>query len=51
MYMISCYDVKNVHHSFSKNIYLHKMYYISGRWLREEGAAAPMIKELVFEER
>ena len=46
MYMVSCYDVKDVHFSFSENIHLHKMYYISGRWRREEGAAAPMIKEV-----
>ena len=44
MYIVSCYNVKDVHYSFSKNIHLHKMYYISGRWRREEGAAAPMIK-------
>ena len=44
MYIISCYNVYDVHYSFSKNIHLHKMYYISGRWRREEGAAAPMIK-------
>ena len=44
MYMVSCYDVKDVHYSFSKNIHLHKVYYICGRWRREEGAAAPMIK-------
>ena len=50
MYIVSCYDVKDVHYSFSKNIHLHKLYYISGRWLREEGAAAPMIKQLLFEE-
>ena len=50
MYIVSCYDVKDVRYSFSKNIYLHKMYYISGRWGREEGAAAPMIKKLWFEE-
>ena len=40
MYIVSCYDVKDVHYCFSKNILLHKMNYISGRWRREEGAAA-----------
>ena len=29
MYIVSIYDVKDVHYS-SKNIHLHKMYYISG---------------------
>ena len=51
MYIVSCYDVKVVHYSFSKNIHLHKMYYISGRWRREKGEAAPMIETLLFEER
>ena len=51
MYIVSCHNVKDVHYSFSKNIHLHKMYYISGSWRREEGAAAPMIKKLLFEER
>ena len=45
MYVVSCYDVKDVHCSFSKNIHLHKIYYISGR------GGAPMIKKLLFEER
>ena len=31
------FNVKDVHYSFSKNINLHKIYYISGRWRREEG--------------
>ena len=47
MYIASPYDVKDVHYSISKSIHLHKMYYISGRWRREEGAAAPMIKTVV----
>ena len=47
MYIVSCYDVKDVHYSFSKNIHLHKMNYISGKWRREEGAAAPIIKKFV----
>ena len=47
MYIVSCYDVKEVHYSFSKNIHLHKMYYISGKWRREVGAAVPMIKIVV----
>ena len=51
MYIVSRYNVKDVHYSFSKNIHLHKMNYISGSWRREEGAAAPMIKQLLFEER
>ena len=51
MYIVSRYDVKDFNDSFSKNIHLHKMYYISGRWRREEGAAATMIKKLLFEER
>ena len=51
MYIVSCYDVKDVHYCFSKNIHRHKMYCISGRWRREEGAAAPMIKKLLFEDR
>ena len=50
MYIVSCYDVKDVHYSFSKDIHLHKMHYINGRWSREEGEAAPMIKKLWFEE-
>ena len=37
MYVVSCYDIKDVQYSFSKNIHLHKMYYICGRWRREEG--------------
>ena len=37
MYIVSCYDVKDVYYSFSSNIHFHKMYYISGRWRREEG--------------
>ena len=44
MYIVSCYDVKDVHYCFSKDIHLHEMYCISGRWRREEGAAARMIK-------
>ena len=51
MYIVSCYDVKDVHYSFSKNIHLHKMYYVSDRRRREEGAATAMIKKLLFEER
>ena len=51
MHIVSCYHVKDVHYSFSKNIHLHKMYYISGRWRREEGEATLMIKTLLFEER
>ena len=50
MYIDSSYDVKDVHYSFSKDIHLHKMCYINGRWRREEGAAAQMIKKLLFEE-
>ena len=50
MYIVSCYDVKDAHYSFSKNIHLHKMYCISGRWRREEGAATRMINKLLFEE-
>ena len=38
MYIISCYDGKDVHYSFPKKIHRHKMYYISGRWRRAEGA-------------
>ena len=37
MYIVSCFDVKDVHYFFSKNIHLYKMYYISGKWHREEG--------------
>ena len=44
MYISSCYDVKDVHFSFSKNIHLHKMYYICGKWHREVGVAVSMIK-------
>ena len=51
MYIVSCYNVKDVHYSVSENIHLHKMYYISGRWRREVGAGAPEIKKLLFEER
>ena len=47
MYIVSCYDVKEVHYSFSKNIRLNKMYYISGKCYREVDAAAPMIKIVV----
>ena len=43
MYIVSCYDVKDAHYSFSKNIHLHRIHYISGRWHREEGEAAPII--------
>ena len=43
-------DVKDVHYTFSKDIHLHKIYYISSRWRREEGAAAPMIKRLMLKE-
>ena len=50
MYIVSIYDVKDVHYS-SKNIHLHKMYYISGKWRREEVASAPTIKKLLFQER
>ena len=50
MHIVLCYDIKDAHYSFSKNIHLHKMYYISCRWCREEGAAVPMIKKLLFEE-
>ena len=46
MYIVSYYGVKDVHYSFSKNIHLHKMYYISDRWRREEGAS-PMIEKVV----
>ena len=49
MYIVSCYNAKDVHYSFSKSIHLHKMYYISGRWRREEGAAAPVVTNLLFE--
>ena len=48
MYIVSCYDVKDVHYSFSKNIHLQKMHYISGRWRREEGVATLMIKKVIF---
>ena len=51
MYIVSRYNVKDVHCFFSKNIDLHKINYVSGSWRREEGAAAPMIKKLLFEER
>ena len=47
MNIVSCYDVKDVDYSFSKNIHLQKIYYISGRWRREEGAAASMRKRVV----
>ena len=47
MHIVSCYDFKDVHYSISKNIHLHKMYYISGRWRREKGAGAPIIKIVV----
>ena len=47
MYIVSRYNVKDVHYSFSKNIHLHKMNYISGSGRREEGAAAPIIKKVV----
>ena len=47
MYTASCYDVKEVHYSLSKNIHLNRMYYISGKCHREVGAAAPMIKIVV----
>ena len=47
MYINFCYDVKDVHYSFSKNIYLHKIHHISGKWCREVGAATPMIKIVV----
>ena len=46
MYIVSHYNVKDVHYSFSKNIHLHNINYISGSWRREEGAAAPMIKKV-----
>ena len=48
MYIVSRYNVKDVHYSFSKNIHLHKMNYISSSWRRD---AAPIIKKLLFEER
>ena len=51
MNIVSCYHVKGVHCSFSKNIHLYERYYISGRWRREEETAARMIKKLLFEER
>ena len=41
MHIVSCYNVKDVHYSVSENIHLHKTYYISGRWRREEGAGTP----------
>ena len=47
LYIVSCYDVKEVHYSFSKNIHLNKKYYISGKCHREVGAAAAMIKIFV----
>ena len=38
MYILSCYDVKDVHCSiFSKNFHLHKMYYISGSGVDRRG--------------
>ena len=51
LYIVSRYNVKDAHYSFSKNIHLDKMNYLSGSWGREEGAAAPVIKKLLFEER
>ena len=51
MYIVSHYNVKDVHYFFSKTIHLHKMNYVSSSWRREEGAAAPVIKKLLFEER
>ena len=47
--IFSCYDVKDVHYSFSENIHLHKIYKWQVR--REEGAVPPMIKKLLFAER
>ena len=46
MHIVSWYNVKDVHYTFSKDIHLHKIYYISSRWRREEGAAAPMKKKV-----
>ena len=47
MYVASSYDVTDVQYSISKSIHLHKMYYISDRWRREEEAPAPIIKTVV----
>ena len=47
IYIVSRYNVKDVHYSFSKNIHLHKMKYISGSWFRGEEAAAPITKIVV----
>ena len=46
-HIVSCYNVKDVHYSFSKNIHLNKMYYVSDRWRREDGTSAPMITKVV----
>ena len=56
MYILSCYDVKDVDCSiFSKNVHLHKMYYISGSGVdrRGRGERSPflVIKKLLFDER
>ena len=47
MNIVSCYDVKDVDYPFSKNIHLQKIYCLSGRWRREEGAAASIGKRVV----
>ena len=47
MYVVSCFDAKGVHYSFSRTIQFHKIYYISGKWHREVGAADLMIKIVV----
>ena len=46
-HIVSCYNVKDVHYSFSKNIHLNKMYNVSDRWRREDGTSAPMITKVV----
>ena len=48
MHIVSCH---NVHYSISKNTHLHKKYYISGRWRKWKGEAAPTIERLLLEER
>ena len=45
MYILSCYDVKDVHCLiFSKNFHLHKMYYISGSGVGRRGQGGRKLK-------
>ena len=45
MYVLSCYDVKDVHCSiFSKNFHLHKMHYISGSGVDRRGQGGRTLK-------